>query len=275
MLKYQIGLVVIGVALVGWLYSLPKVVVDNKKQASVESGHVNEPAKNSAPDTLHDIKIPKEVLSKIQVFESAFIKATEKKNKIRFADSLAVTYQYNKKYDSAAKYREVIAELEPNSKTLEAAADVFTEAANFSVDQNKVKVNSAKAQQYYLEVLKKSPDNLDVKSKLAMTYVNTETPMAGIKILREVVEKDPDNQLAIFNLGILSLQSKQFDKAVQRFEKLVDLNPEHWKARFYLGLSYKELGQKAKAIDQFELVKKLEEDPEVKSIANSYLEELK
>jgi cytochrome c-type biogenesis protein CcmH/NrfG len=106
-----------------------------------------------------------------------------------------------------------------------------------------------------------------------MTYVTTETPMAGIKMLREVVEKDPDNVLANFNLGLLSIQSRQFDKAIQRFDKLVTKDPENWKARFYLGVAYKESGNKQKSKEQFELVKKLQNDPEVTSIVNSYLGE--
>jgi cytochrome c-type biogenesis protein CcmH/NrfG len=192
---------------------------------------------------------------------------------VKFADSLSSVYKKNNRFDSAAFYKEMIAELRPEGKAFENVADMYNEAANTSVDPNRIKDYSEKARVYYEKVIKTQPDNLDAKSKLAMTYVTTETPMAGIKMLREVVEKDPDNVLANFNLGLLSIQSRQFDKAIQRFDKLVTKDPENWKARFYLGVAYKESGNKQKSKEQFELVKKLQNDPEVTSIVNSYLGE--
>lgn len=272
MSKYQIILVLVGIVLVGWLFSLPKSIVTNNKQKIAESKEPQPSSSvhNNSSDSLHTIS--EEGISKIRSFRSSLSASNSQIEKIRFADSLSSVYKKNNRFDSAAYYKELIAELAPEEKNFESVADLYNEAANISIDPQKIKSFSEKSKMYYEKVLKIKPGNLDAKSKLAMTYVSTETPMTGIKLLREVVEKDPDNILANFNLGLLSIQSKQFDKAIQRFEKIVEIDPENWKARFYLGVAYKESGEKQKSKEQFELVKKLEHDPEVLSIVNSYLE---
>jgi outer membrane protein len=273
MSKYQIILIVVGIALIGLLYSLPKSIVTNKKQ-KLENSEGPQPSSTvhaNASDSIHTIS--EEGLSKIKDFQKSFLSAQNNNEKIRYADSLSSVYRRNNRFDSAAYFKELIAELSPQEVNFESAGDMFSKAASFSIDENKVKVFSEKARSYYEKVLTNQPENLDAKSKLAMTYVSTETPMKGITMLREVVEKDPNNEMANFNLGILSIQSKQYDKAAQRFEKLVEINPAHWKARFYLGIAYKESGKNDKAREQFELVKKLEHDPEVINIVDSYLKE--
>ena len=115
--------------------------------------------------------------------------------------------------------------------------------------------------------------NLETKSKLAMTYVTTDSPMKAIGLLKEVVKEDPANETALFNLGYLSIQSGQYDKAVKRFEELLKVNPAHASGTFYLGLSYQELGNQSKANQYFTKAKALDSDPEFQAIIESYLKE--
>ncbi|HYG37401.1 MAG TPA: tetratricopeptide repeat protein [Cytophagales bacterium] len=275
MSKYQIILVIVGIALIGWLYSLPKVVVKSNKQPESAKAPQASSSSHSSADSLKNIDFSEEASSKISDFRTQFNAASDKTTKIRIADSIATVFKENRSFDSAAYYKKIIAQLSPDKTNLENAGDAFADAANFSAEMDKVRANSEEARRYYEQILQSAPDDLNVKSKIAMTYISSENPMAGITMLREVVQKDPNNELAIFNLGILSLQSKQNDKAVERFEKLVDLNPNHWKGRFYLGIAYNELGKKKKAREQFELVKKLEQDPEVVQTVDNYLEEIR
>ncbi|MBW8051466.1 MAG: tetratricopeptide repeat protein [Cytophagales bacterium] len=130
------------------------------------------------------------------------------------------------------------------------------------------------AAKYYENVLELNPDNLDIKAKLAMTYITTETPMKGVMLLREVISVNPNHQEALYNLGTLSIQSGQYKKAVDRFEKLTKINPENADAQFYLGVSYMELGEKQKAISAFHNVKQLKVDSIINTIVDNYLSEL-
>jgi len=130
------------------------------------------------------------------------------------------------------------------------------------------------AAKYYENVLELNPDNLDIKAKLAMTYITTETPMKGVMLLKEVISANPNHQEALYNLGTLSIQSGQYKKAVERFEKLTKINPGNADAQFYLGFSYMELGEKQKAISAFNNVVQLSNDSIINATVDNYLSEL-
>ena len=132
-----------------------------------------------------------------------------------------------------------------------------------------------KAQQFYKKVLEANPKNLDVKTKMAMTYVSSPNPMQGILMLREVIAADPKNELALFNLGMLSIQSGQYEKAVERLEELIELYPNNSQGQLLLGIAYMNTSEKAKAKAQFEKVKQMEKDPAVQATVDSYLKDLK
>ena len=124
------------------------------------------------------------------------------------------------------------------------------------------------------EILENHPERLDLKTKIAMTYVSSQNPMQGILLLREVIESDPENEEALYNLGLLSRQSGQLDKAIERFSKIVSINPDHIQARFLLAVTYLDLGESNKAKEQFEIVKRTNDDPAVQATVDSYLEKI-
>ena len=156
------------------------------------------------------------------------------------------------------------------------AGDAYYEAFTYAVEADKSAALAESARDYYSKAMEMEGEGelLDIKAKVAMTYIASSTPMQGIAMLREILEEDPEHEGAIYNLGILSIQSGQYDKAVERFEKLVALYPENLQAQFYLGLSYFEAGKEDKAKAQFEKVKTLDKDPEVQAAVDGYLEEI-
>ena len=177
-------------------------------------------------------------------------------------------------FDSAAWFADKIASETGDIKDKKNAGELYYEAFSHALDESRAKAYGQKASAYLEQVLAQQPSNLEIKNKLAMTYVSTTNPMQGIKMLREVLEEDKNNQTAIFNLGLLSVQSGQYDKAAERFEKLIKLSPENIQAHYWLGVSYFELKDNKKAKTQFEAVKKLDGDPEVQASADSYLERI-
>jgi len=209
---------------------------------------------------------------KIQDFTKNYYSISDKEKKRIFADSIVTYYIQFHQYDSVAKYSGEIAILQPTEKNLVSAADAYMQASDL-VSVNDKPAYMDKARLYYEKALDVNAKNLDTKSKLAMTYVTTSTPMKGISLLREVVKEDPTNETALFNLGYLSMQSGQYEKAADRFEALIKVNPAHASGTFYLGLSYQELGNKAKANQYFKKAKGLDNDPEFQAIIDSYLKE--
>jgi len=275
MLRTRILLVVVAAVLVIVILYLPKVVVENEPKGLQSE---NNTSTNSADSTFSQ----PEHIPELEVSQKAQASALKEKLKlannseksITFADSLAKLYLSIDKYDSAAKFIEIIAENNPTVGNLKLTGDTYYEAYGFAMEPQKQALMGEKAREYFNKVLEINPDDLDTKNKLAMTYLSTSNPMQGIMMLREILEEDPGNENAIFNLGVLSMQSGQYDKAVERFTKLVEINPEHVQGQFFLGVSLLETGNKEKAKQQFKLVKKLDKDPAIQATADSYLEDI-
>ena len=274
MKKPMLVVMVLTGALVGVLYNLPKVIVNDSKGLKVEKTSATADSASHLSDT-HSVSISPEQLSRINHLRNNYLAETNKEKKLKFADSLAAAFNQVSKPDSAAKYLEVKALLEPTISHLLQAGNGYYDAFGFTVDAERANQFGEKARDYYLKVLDKNPGVLEAKSKMAMTYITTSSPMQGIMLLREVIAEDPKNELALFNLGLLSIRSNQYDKAIERFRQIIQINPDHTQAQYYLGVCYAETGDKKEARKVFTLVKKQEMDPAIQASVEAYLKKLK
>ncbi len=264
---------VLAVALVGTLFSLPKVVVNNKGK-DMESGKKSEnatPAGEAAgktdsptgPATAHDgATLSPDQQKIVDQLKSGFNQAGQK-DKAAAGLKLANKFAELQKFDSSAFYAEKVAQISPTVENLVHAGDLYYQAYGFAVDDQKAKNLGIKTREYYQKAIDQNPGLLASKANMAMTYVNTENPMQGILMLREVLDTDPTNELALFNLGILSMRSNQYSKAADRFKQILTNNPANTKAKFYLGLTLVELGNTQEARKILAQVKKEEKDPAI------------
>lgn len=273
MKRPQIIIVFVAIIAALIIFNLPRGVIKNKKEAKAEDTREKTAVNDSDPEHLHETDVSAEDKENLQELTKKYLNFSDKEKKIKFADSLAKYYRKLHLYDSSAKYFEKVAVIEPSEENLVRTGDAFYDAFTISHDDEKPIFNQ-KAQEYYLKVLKQDPKNLDVKSKLAMTYVGGEATMEGVKLLREVIDADPKNETALYNLGILSVQSGQFDKAKGRFKELTEINPANSTAHFYLGMSYMNTGEKKKAKESFKIAKELNSDPAFQTAVDSYLKDL-
>src|SRR5690606_14379853 len=168
---------------------------------------------------------------------------------------LADLYQIAGKFDSAAWFAEEASTFFNTVESWIKAGDHYYQAYSFALDEAKQAQYAARAQSHYNKVLEKNPNHLEVKTKLAMTYLTTTNPMQAIGMLREVLAQDPKNETALYNMGMLSIQSGQHDRAVERLEQLVEINPNHTQGHLLLGIAYMNTGAKGKAREQFKKVK--------------------
>src|SRR6187551_554042 len=269
MLKTRILLIAISALVIWLIFLLPKVVVENDSEMATQ-------AKDSVrQQTAMHNDVPAELAKSIQNIRAQYLEGSEKEKNAIFADSLANLYQQAGKFDSAAWFEEEASKFFNTTESWINTGDRYYEAFTFAIDQDKQKQLAEKAQQFYKKVLDVNPKSLDVKTKMAMTYVSSANPMQGILMLREVIAADPKNELALFNLGMLSIQSGQYDKAVERLEELIKLYPNNTQGQLLLGIAYMNTGEKAKAKAQFEKVKQMEKDPAVQATVDSYLKDLK
>lgn len=277
MFKIRFILSFVGLVLVFVLYKLPGGVVDNGNNnlEAKEQGHVN----TADSLELSLVEAHKQVLSdatqKVIEHLKQKISGAEDKTRENLIDSLSNIYISANYYDSAAMLYENLYETTMDSQFILRTADLYYDAYNFAMNREKASLLGGKARQYYSMILDQDTTRLDIKNKIAMTYVSSSNPMRGIAMLREILDRDPQNEDAIYNMGLLSLQSGQYDKATERFEQLIRINAQNIKGQFYLGLSYYEQGERDKARTQFELVKSMGNDPAMLSTVDNYLNELK
>lgn len=248
---------------------LPKVVVENESQLSDSSK-----SEGSKRPEMH-VKAPQELLQKISALRAKYQAHTQNEKNTIFADSLVNLYTDAGKFDSAAWFADEASKFFNTTESWIKAGNSYYQAYTFAVDQTKQNSLAAKTQEFYGKVLKTEPKNLEVKTKMAMTYLTSSNPMQGILMLREVLVDDPKNELALFNLGMLSIQSGQNDKAIDRLKELVAINPNHTQGQLLLGIALLNKGEKAKAKEQFQKVKNMDKDPSVQATVDSYLQDLK
>ena len=270
MLKTRIILIVASAALIWLVFLLPKVVVDNDNDLA--EGQATSANASPAPN-IHEV--PETVASAIRNLRVEYQQGSSNEKNAIFADSLANLYQSVGKFDSAGWYAEEASKFFNTAESWNKAGDQYYQAYTLALDQNKQTELAKKAQELYQKVLDSNPNDLEVKTKMAMTYITTSSPMQGIKMLMEVLKVDPQNESALFNLGMLSIQSGQNDKAVERLENLVKINPDHTQAQLLLGIAWMNLGDEIKARAQFEKVKQMDKDPAVQATVDSYLKDLK
>lgn len=281
--KSVLLVIVLATALTVGLYTLPKVVVrsDNKQLTnSAAGGRTTQGSTATQPGaaagegtTVHAQPLSVAQQKQLTSLKNDFASVAPAQKEAALT-KLVDFFRAVTQYDSAAYYADQLAVQQPTERNLLRAGDQYFEAYTFAVDETKTAALGKKTRDFYQKALATNPNLLAAKANMAMTYVNTDTPMQGIMLLREVLQQDPTNELALFNLGLLSMRSGQYERAIERFRQILVTNPGSRKAQFYLGVSLAEAGQKAEARKVFAEVKKQEKDPQILAAVQEYEERL-
>jgi tetratricopeptide (TPR) repeat protein len=278
--KKVVIIVLLACSLTALLYSLPKTHQNNKKPVKTGAANRDMVGSNTttpSPSTTtatHNRQFSAEQQKKVSLLKKT-IAGTTGAQQIAAYNNLAKYWTEIEFFDSAAVVFEKANSVEPSEKHLLAAANSYFEAYNFALDTKRAEIFGQKARNLYEQLLKQNPALIQAKTNMAMTYVNSSTPMQGILLLREVIADNPDYEPALFNMGMLSLKSNQFSKAAERFKHILANNPANDQARFYLGYSYARQGKNEDAKQQLEKLKQTVKDPAVLAEVNTILNELK
>jgi predicted Zn-dependent protease len=200
--------------------------------------------------------------------------ATTELKQIVALENLMRAFMDLSKYDSSAVYAGQFSDTHPATIHILRAGQAYFEAQTYAIDAKKGRMMGEKARFYFEKALGKDPNNLLVKTNLAMTYVDTPTPMKGITLLREVIEQEPTFVPALFNLGILSIKSNQFGKGQERFTQILKLEPNNHKAALNLGFCLAQLDKKVEAQKVLTKVLANSKEPEETKAAKELLAEL-
>lgn len=267
MLRTRIILIVACAITIWLIFQLPKSVVENEAE-------LKDTNPSTKVDSIHSMVDPL-LQTQINTLRVRLSKEANNRNSAIFADSLASLYIKAARYDSAAWYTEQANVFFETTESYIKTGEAYFQAFSFALDNVKRSEMAEKTRTYFQKVLDENPHNLDVKTKMALTYIGTSTPMQGITLLREVLAENPKFQPALFNMGMLSVQSGQYTRAINWLNQLLEVDPDDIQGLLLLGVAYAENGDKDKAREQFEKVKRLDSDPAVQQQADAYLKDLK
>lgn len=247
-------ILLIGIGLVTIIYQLPKGNVSTKTLAAT-SGGANRDANGSKSSELdtsksedtHAAPLTSGQQKQIAKLKSSLESASTEATQVSALENLMRAFMEYSKYDSSAFYAGQFAETHSSLKHILRAGQAYFEAQTYSINPKRSQLLGEKARNYFEKALKQDPSNLLVKTNLAMTFVDTPTPMKGITLLREVIEQEPTYIPALFNLGILSIKSNQFGKGQERFAQILKLDPDNYKAALNLGFCLAQLDKKEEA----------------------------
>ncbi|HEY4324305.1 MAG TPA: tetratricopeptide repeat protein [Mucilaginibacter sp.] len=290
MKKKQIVVIIVVVATMGYLYSLP---VKGLIKPKATDGHSNSVAAEKRPVATVTAEMVAS-MAKIAIGPALATQITDLENKLKSAagdgDKLALQKQLAKHWDDvnqpapAAFYYRDIAKSQNAFADWSTAGSRFNDAFKFTQDTTVQPSYVVNAIECFKNAVKLKPEDLDAKTGLGVAYVNQTSlgiadpdggsPMQGIMLLLDVVKQDPNNINANYNLGTFAVKSHQYEKAVQRF-KTVLAQKQDADSYFYIAESYKQLGLKKEAIDAYQKCRELVPDPAFDQQIDEFIKELK
>lgn len=188
---------------------------------------------------------------------------------------IAVTWDRARYPGIAGYYFEKIAARHKTAWNWHRAAGKYYEAQKVASDSTYFNYFVEKSIHCFNKVLELSPNNLNAKSDLAVTYIEGKGKvMKGVGLLKEVEQVSPDNKKALFYLGVLSMRSKQFEKAYRRFERLAQLQPENPFNHFYFGQACMAMGKNDEALEAFKKYRNLVKEKRLKEEAGKLIDRL-
>jgi tetratricopeptide (TPR) repeat protein len=290
MYKKQIVVVVIVVAIMGYLFLQPVKGLIKPKEAQ---GHTNKAAQQARPavnvtvemvSSAAKIAIGPALSAQINDTEGRLKNAGDDAAKLGLQKKLARQWDDVNQPAPAAFYYRAIAGKENTFDAWTTAGSHFNDAFTNVQDTLSQPAFVSNAIECYKNAVKLEPANLDAKTGLGVAYVNQTSlgitdpnggsPMQGIMLLLDVVKQDPKNINANFNLGKFAVNSHQFEKAVQRFKTVIAQKPDP-NSYLYLAESYKQLGMKKEAIDAYQKCRAMIPDAAFDKQIDEYIKELK
>jgi len=148
--------------------------------------------------------------------------------KVSYHKALASLWYAENQPLVSGHYAEQIAEQVNDSDSWNIAGTTYSIAVQQLKEGNERDHAIAKSRVALEKALSLSPENVDSKINLALSYVEApleDNPMKGILMLVELNQKNPENVAVLMQLARLSLKTGQLEKAVVRLTKVIELRP--------------------------------------------------
>jgi tetratricopeptide (TPR) repeat protein len=277
--KQQIILVSSGVLLFCVIYFFGRTIPPKKNvDGAIAATDSNAVTINNILDASRS-QLPASQQTFLLQLEAAVVRGDVKDQQIKVFKQLASFWK-----DSAhlllpaAWYTGQAAKLENSEKNLTFAARLFLDGVRRQENTVLKKWMAEQAKELFEKVLVINPANDSAKVELGSCYIFGgigETPMDGIKMIRDVADKNPANAYAQYTLALGSLMSGQSEKAIERLLKVVQYEPNNVDASLLLADTYEQKGDKTNAVKWYEVCKKLIDEPGFKKDIDERINSLK
>ena len=164
--KSFVVIILLALGLTAGLYSLPRVVENNKKQPKLGTASRDikrdkmpettpETEVNSLPNAHSLNKLTAAQTAELALLKSKYSTATSEE-RLKTGKLLYHKFEQFQQYDSAAYYAEQIAKLAPNEESWLETANLYYQAFTFAIDNTKAQNMGAKARDYYQKIIDKT-----------------------------------------------------------------------------------------------------------------------
>ncbi|MCF6353060.1 MAG: tetratricopeptide repeat protein [Cyclobacteriaceae bacterium] len=231
-----------------------------KKETEVQASRAN----NKAIPKAESIKLLK---------DSLFVSKSSE-NYSNFALRLSSSYERIGKYDSAASYKELIANRFSNEENWKNAGLMYYKAFKNASGEAKEQQMATKAIAC-LNKVNPSNSSEEVKLALATLYLSYDEEVKAVRLLQEVLTNDGANEEALYGLGIHYFQNNNFKKASRYLSQLVKVDSSHINGMYFLALSNLKSNRLNEAKVLFLKLKLLDISAEVKANVDVHLSDIK
>lgn len=115
------------------------------------------------------------------------------------------------------------------------------------------------AENLYNELLKQSPDNIQVLDLLARLKLSQKKYQESIELNKKILKLDSQNENALFDIALAYKNEGFLKEALEYYNQAISLNPQNTNAHYNIAFIYADLGDVDNAIYHFNKV--LEHNP--------------
>jgi len=217
-------------------------------------------------------KLPEVVKDSLLLLENQSRKTDNVSEKQEILTQIIQKWDKQGTFGPQAYYTRKIAETEATIQHWEDAGDKSLLAFKLNRDTSLHDYWGTQVAEAYEKALELEPNNLEMKVKMAQTYVDVKKEvMRGVFMLREVVAEDSMHINANLTLGKLSVFSGQHDKAVTRLKKVLKSEEDNSEALYYMGEAELGLGNKAASLEYFQKCRRLVQNPAFREELDRYI----
>jgi len=130
---------------------------------------------------------------------------------------------------------------------LTVAVQVQTSSAHINADS----MPDSVAEVEYNIYLDFKPDDLKVRNKLGMVYYRLNKITEAQQEFLQILKKEPDNYDALDGMGLVKAAQKEYDEAVKYHKKAMAINPKDMMIPFHLGCVLEKKGMLREAVDAY------------------------